>query len=107
MVVYVLHCAAGDALIAAGTLALALIGFAGEHWPGRGMRRVALATMALGVGYTVFSEWLNTEVRGAWAYRALMPVVPPFGTGLSPLLQWIVVPVVALWLAQRGDGYRL
>lgn len=102
MALYVLHCTVGDALIAAAALALALIGFAGAHWPGQGRCRVALATISLGVGYTVFSEWLNTEIRGAWAYREWMPVVPPFGTGLAPLLQWIVVPALGLYWAQRG-----
>ncbi len=31
-----------------------------------------------------------------------MPVVPFLGTGLSPLLQWLVVPLGALALARRA-----
>ena len=30
-----------------------------------------------------------------------MPLVPPFGTGLSPLLQWIFIPLAVVWLTQR------
>lgn len=37
---------------------------------------VAVAAGAIGLGYTLFSEWLDIEVRGAWAYRDLMPVLP-------------------------------
>src|SRR5262245_16617478 len=32
----------------------------------------------------------------AWTYNALMPVLPWLGTGLAPLLQWVVVPSLAL-----------
>lgn len=52
-------------------------------WPVEGHERVILATLALGVGYTIFSEWLNTALRSSWAYSALMPVVPVIKTGLS------------------------
>jgi len=36
-----------------------------------------------------------------WTYSDLMPLVPPFGTGLLPLLQWIVVPLLVLSLTRR------
>jgi hypothetical protein len=103
------HCTGGDLLIALSCLALALV-VAGERaWPLRAHRRVAGMTIGFGVAYTVFSEWLNVAVRGAWAYSDLMPVVPVVGTGLSPLLQWVAVPSLALRLARRaasGDGRR-
>ena len=54
---------------------------------------------------TVFSEWLNIEVRQAWAYRDAMPVIPVLGAGLSPVLQWIIVPLAGFWWAlPRVDG---
>lgn len=95
----VLHCTAGDVLIALAVLAGALVAVGNTAWPTRRAGRVAIVTMAAGLAYTVFSEWLNVEVRRSWAYSDLMPVLPPFGTGLSPLLQWLVVPAAALWMA--------
>jgi hypothetical protein len=59
-------------------------------------------TTVFAVGYTVFSEWLNTSVRHAWVYSDLMPVVPVIGTGLSPLLQWLVIPTLALALSLKS-----
>ncbi|MSQ72711.1 MAG: hypothetical protein EXR27_15690 [Betaproteobacteria bacterium] len=56
--------------------------------------------------YTVFSEWLNTSVLGAWTYSSLMPVIPLLGTGLSPFMQWLLVLPVALWLAGAGPADR-
>jgi hypothetical protein len=34
-------------------------------------------------------------------YSELMPVIPGFGVGWSPILQWLVVPTLALWFAAR------
>lgn len=100
----VLHCTAGDVLIAATSLALALACFGRRGWPVRQHRSVAIAMILFALCYTVFSEWLNIEVRGAWAYRDLMPRLPLIGTGLTPMLQWIVVPAVAFWWARRGGA---
>ncbi len=70
--------------------------------PARAHRGVAALTIGFGAAYTVFSEWLNVVVRQTWAYSDLMPVVPVIGTGLSPLLQWVVVPMLALHFARRA-----
>jgi hypothetical protein len=98
----VVHCTGGDVLIALSTLTVALVAVGTKRWPAEGHEWVMLATLALGVGYTVFSEWLNIVVRSSWAYSELMPVVPIVGIGLSPLLQWILVPTIALSLARNN-----
>jgi len=97
----VAHCTGGDILIASASLLLALLLVARPTWPNEGYREVAALTVAVAVPYTVFSEWLNTEVRGNWAYSELMPVVPVLDAGLSPLAQWIVIPIAAFWWARR------
>lgn len=97
----VVHCTAGDLLIALACLVAALILLGRASWPGEGSLRVAAAAVALGLAYAVYSEWLNVDVRGSWAYSDLMPVVPPLGTGLSPLLQWLLLPPLALSWAGR------
>lgn len=96
----VLHCTFGDVLIATFTLGLA-IASVGRGWPERRCGAVAAMTITLALAYTVFSEWLNVSVRGAWAYRDIMPTLPPLGTGMTPLLQWIVLPVLAFLWARR------
>ena len=98
----VVHCTAGDVMIAALTLLAGLIVIGGSAWPRSGRVPVAVAAMALGAGYTIYSEWVNTVVRKSWAYSELMPVVPWLGTGLAPLLQWLVVPSMAFALAYRA-----
>ena len=99
----VAHCTLGDVLIALASLTMALMLVGHRDWPARRFATVAALTLAFGLGYTGFSEWLNVVVRRSWAYSSLMPIVSPFGVaiGISPLLQWIVVPVLAFYLASR------
>lgn len=102
------HCTGGDILIASSALMLALL-LTGSGWPGKrsSVRRVVTLTILLGVGYTLFSEWLNIVVREAWAYSELMPIVPFVNAGLSPLMQWIVIPAVAFGWAIRPFRHEL
>ena len=56
---------------------------------------MVFTAIVLGVAYTILSEWLNVEIRRTWSYTAAMPVLPLIGTGLTPLLRWVVVPGLA------------
>lgn len=97
----VVHCTFGDIVIGTVALALALIATrsgAPAGWP---RIKIVLIATAIALGYTVFSEWINTSVRSSWAYSHLMPVVPMTQTGLSPLLQWLILPGLTLVLSLR------
>ena len=106
------HCTLGDLVIAACALTLALLLAGAPRWPRDRFWPIATLTVAFGLAYTVFSEWLNVVVRTSWAYSDLMPTVSVAGSkiGLSPLLQWIVVPGAAFAIMRRvtnqTDGGR-
>lgn len=102
----VVHCTVGDVLIAGGALLVAMSVAAPPGFPRRGFARVAVLATLLGLGYTVLSEWLNTAVRASWAYAPAMPILPLVGVGLTPLLQWLVLPPLALCVAFRWRGMR-
>lgn len=91
----VAHCTAGDLLIGSSALFAALLLVGDAQWPRRSFARVAVLAVAIGVAYTIYSEWLNVEVRRAWTYADSMPRLPWLGTGLAPLAQWLVVPALA------------
>lgn len=97
----VVHCTAGDLLIASAALVGALAIAGNGRWPHAQVRTVAVIAVLGGLAYTAFSEWLNTEIRGNWAYTEFMPTLPLIGVGLSPFTQWIVVPIAAFWWAHR------
>ena len=63
--------------------------------------RAFVAYMATGVLFTIVFEWHAVYWANRWAYSSLMPVVPLHGIGASPLLQWLVIPPVALQLLRR------
>ncbi len=102
----VIHCTGGDALITAASLLGALLLCGNQRWPNERYIAVAAPAVLAGVAYTIFSEWHNTEVRGSWAYSSLMPTLPVIGTGLSPLLQWFVIPAAAFcWARPRRTDH--
>ncbi len=96
---YVLHCTLGDGMIAASTYLVTALALWRMDWPAVSPWRGALLVIAAGVGYTVFSEWINVYVIGGWAYTPAMPLVA--GIGLTPLAQWIVVPALTLVILRR------
>lgn len=99
----ILHCTAGDVMIGTAALLVGVMLFGRRGWPSFKRGRVLGTAMFVGVAYTVFSEWVNTQVTMSWRYADSMPQVPPLGTGIAPLLQWIVVPPLAYWAAVVAD----
>jgi len=98
----VAHCTLGDVAIGGAALIVALvITRAGsiETWR---WGRIAAITTLMGAGYTAYSEWMNTVALQSWSYSKLMPVlqVGEFALGASPLLQWLLIPAITLWLAR-------
>jgi len=93
----VLHCTLGDMLIAGAALMCALF-LIGKDWPARNYGRTVVVAIGLGIAYTAFSEWRNAELLKSWAYSPWMPMIPGLPIGLSPLLQWLIVPWAAfIW----------
>lgn len=98
----VVHCTLGDVLIGLCALLLALI--AGRergptHW--RPLRIAFLSTL-FGASYTVWSEWMNITLLRSWTYAESMPRLSlgDFELGLTPLLQWLLLPGLALYAAR-------
>ena len=91
-----------------GDVVIALVGFwavaASAHtrsWVLRPTVGQLTGFVAVGVLITILMEWLATQVLHRWAYAETMPVVPLLGVGLSPLLQWVVIPPIVVWFVRR------
>lgn len=102
---YVLHCLLGDVLIAVSVYLLTAIVFRDLVWPLHRLWTAGGFMLVVGLGFTIFSEWVNVYVTGAWAYQPAMPLVA--GIGLTPLLQWLVVPTLMLFIARRLPTFRV
>ncbi len=94
-----LHCAGGDAGILLAAFWIVALRW-GRFWIRLPHWASYMTFLALGVGYTAGSEYVNVFVRQSWAYSRWMPTVA--GIGLVPLLQWVVVPSVSVQLARGG-----
>jgi hypothetical protein len=99
--VAVFHCTAGDALIAMAALLPGLLALGSSRWPRDRHVVVAIAATAAGLAFTAYSEWMNTLVWRYWEYNDYMPRLPGTPLGLSPMLQWAVIPPFGLWWSQR------
>jgi len=72
-------------------------------WLGASHRgRALIVFLGVGLVITVVLEWLNVYVWRRWAYSPDMPMV--LGIGLAPIVQWLLVPLVTLWLARKQLG---
>lgn len=95
------HCTTGDVLIGTTTLLLTLTLIRADkpgNWP---MKRIGIILIVLTVLYTMMSERVNLA-QGNWAYSSNMPILPWLDVGISPLLQWIFVPLATLLSATRS-----
>lgn len=99
------HCALGDVLILLGAFWATALLCRSRRWvEGRWGRWGAALFVSAGFGYTIWSEWLNTSVRAGWGYRPEMPQL--LGIGLTPLLQWLLIPPILVALLRRRPSHE-
>ncbi len=97
------HCTIGDVFIGLTSFILATIFIRFNVMSRNTYLALVILTTIFAVSYTIYSEWLNIYLRGGWAYNELMPILPiaNFQLGVSPLLQWVVIPFLAFWWADK------
>lgn len=96
---YVLHCTLGDVFIAAATFLAPAFVWRRVDWYRSQPLAGSAVMIGLALSYTAASEWFNVYYRAAWAYAPSMPTMG--GIGVTPLLQWIVVPVLMVVAMRR------
>lgn len=91
-----------------GDAAMAVVAFWGaallrrsRDWFLEPRSREVLLYLAIGLVLTLVLEWLATGPLARWSYAPEMPRLPVLGTGLLPVLQWVVVPPIALRITAR------
>lgn len=92
--------ALGDAVLTVVAYWVAA-GVGGRRWIAELPRRAVTLYLATGLVVTVALEWLNAGALGRWEYSPAMPTLPLLGTGLSPLAQWLVLPLLVLGIVRR------
>jgi hypothetical protein len=100
----VLHCTLGDIVIGTAAFAFAAWLLARVDWPIHRPWGGTAIVIAIGTLFTVWSEWNNVYRLKLWAYAPAMPTI--FGIGVSPLLQWIVLPPLIVLTVRTLDRRR-
>lgn len=91
---YLIHCILGDVLIATMLFFLTSMVLRSLDWTMTQPWRGGALVVSLGLAYTVFSEWYNVYELRSWSYAPQMPLLA--GIGLTPLLQWLLVPALMI-----------
>jgi hypothetical protein len=98
---YRFHCTLGDVVITLGCFWLVALITKSRSWFLNPTKNRLLMFVAFGVSYTIFSEIKNVSLNKLWGYSELMPVIPFIEVGIIPLIQWIIVPPLLIFIVRR------
>src|SRR5512147_2715681 len=101
----VMHCTVGDTVVAFASYVVAAAALREAFWPARAPWRGGALAVIAGVGWTIYAEWYNVYVTGAWGYTPRMPTL--WGVGVSPLLQWLALPALTLFTVRHWQRKAL
>lgn len=99
-------CISGDILIALGSYWLVSLILRTRKWILDPTFQHMLFFIIAGAGYAMVSEYVHVQVRGTWQYTSAMPVLPYLGVGIMPILQWILMPIILVWMIRRQLGHE-
>lgn len=91
----------GDAVIMVVAFWMAAVAARSRYWFLKPRQWPITVFLLAGIAITIVLERLATGPLDRWQYAAAMPVVPFLGVGLTPLLQWLVLPPICLWFVGR------
>jgi hypothetical protein len=100
-VLFCSRAAAGDVVIMLVAFWSVALATRSREWIRRPTRMHVIAFAGVGVVITLLFEWIATDILNRWQYSTLMPTLPVIGTGLTPVLQWILLPPLAVWFVHR------
>jgi hypothetical protein len=57
--------------------------------------------IAIGIIITIVFEAVAIHVLNRWQYAITMPTLPILGTGIAPILQWLIIPPIIVSMMRR------
>jgi hypothetical protein len=100
------HCTLGDLLIMLSCYWIVALLSRNRYWYLTNILVNGFLYTLLGLGYTIYSEMLNVNIKGTWDYTELMPVIPVIEIGGMPFMQWVLIPPLTLWLIRMYEPRR-
>ena len=96
----------GDAGIAVTAFWITAIFAKTRSWILRPRNSDIAVFLGFGILATIVVEALATGVLARWSYNDAMPRLPILGTGLLPVIQWLIIPPLVIWFVRRQIGKR-
>ena len=91
----------GDVIISLFIYHLAAAFYGSRDWGIRKNRRSIIRYVGAGIAVTIVFEILFTQIWVRWTYLKVMPVIPLVHVGLTPILQWALIPPTVLWYLKQ------
>lgn len=91
----------GDTVIMIVAFWIASLAARSRQWFVKPRRWPTAAFILAGLAITIVLERFAIGPLDRWQYAPTMPVAPFLGVGLTPLLQWVVLPPICLWFVCR------
>jgi len=90
-----------DGLITVALYLLVAIFMQNMGWGKRFSNRRLIFLLSFGFLWALVMEYHAVSVRHAWSYAPAMPVLPGLNIGIAPVLQMMLVPLIAIILVRR------
>jgi len=102
---YITHCTVGDGIITIFSFWIVSVLRGSRYWLLNSTWKLTLLFTALGWIYTFISEIYRVQIAKLYGVSVL--VIPGVGISWLPLLQWIILPPLVLYITKRHLlGYR-
>ena len=99
-----LHCtlaALGDVVILLVAFWIVALAARSRHWIFHPKTIQVIGFIAIGIIITVVIEAMAIHVLNRWQYAITMPTLPILGTGITPILQWLIIPPIIVSIMPR------
>jgi hypothetical protein len=95
------HCTLGDVILTIVSFWLVGIISRDRRWFLNLSPLNFIGFIMIGLVATVISERLNVHFLKSWSYNQLMFIIPWLKVGLTPFLQWVMIPPAIILLVRH------
>lgn len=92
---------AGDALMVVVAYWIVAAAQRDKNWIFHSSVRSLGLFLIPGIVMTIAFEAMATGPLHRWAYAEAMPTIPGLGTGVAPLAQWLILPLIIVYVVNR------
>ena len=96
-----IHCTLGDVFLTLASFWVISVFNHSRRWFLKLSRLNFIGFVMFGIVATVISERVNVHLLRSWSYNELMPIILWINVGLTPFLQWIVIPPTVILLVRN------